>query len=144
LFAIFSLVFIQIDGRDMHEFLDLLGEDFIESGVAVSYIDSGNSCNHINVLFTFVIIEILHVSSHGKERFFVIGFVEGKKVLVMEVEGLLRGDACVWLRLVGGEVGVTNGFGNIVADFLHGFALLFCIYFMILQSINSKISNKFC
>ena len=50
------MVFMQVDGGDMHELLDLIGEYLIESGMAVTNIDCGYSTSEIDEFFARVIV----------------------------------------------------------------------------------------
>lgn len=101
----------------MHQLLDLVCVNGIEPRVAVAHIDSGDTTGEIDELPAGFIVEVLHVAPHCEEGLLVVGFVEGEHVLVVQLQHLLPGDACVWLRLEGRELGEQGAAGG---EGLHG------------------------
>lgn len=92
---------MQIDGRNMHKLFDLFLKYFIQPGMAMPNINRRDSPRKIQILSSSIIVQILHVAPHGKKWFFIVWFVEGEEMGLVEVPGLSSGHALVRLGLVG-------------------------------------------
>ena len=64
-------IFREVNIAYMLQGLDLLDDLCRDLGIAVSAVDDGNTCETVEILFSFAVVEVLHGAAYHLGRFFI-------------------------------------------------------------------------
>jgi hypothetical protein len=87
------MVFVHVDGGNVHHLFDLICKYIVEPRMAMTNIDCRYSTSEIKKLSACVIIQVLTTASHCKKGLLVVGFVEWEHVLLMEFQCFISAHA---------------------------------------------------